>query len=103
MTQLEYLEGEVGDAWIWIAFDPINKVAVAFAVGKRTLLKAKGLLHEVHEISPNEIPFFTSDELDHYTAAIREEYGEKKVFEKTGKRGRPKKTIREVPRELVYA
>ncbi|MHB1435648.1 MAG: IS1-like element transposase [Thermoplasmata archaeon] len=29
LTALETLQQEFGDAWIWIAFDPIHKVVVA--------------------------------------------------------------------------
>ena len=49
------------------------------------------------------IPFFTSDELKHYTAAILDEYGKEKVISKNKKRGRPKKPIIEAPDGLVYA
>ncbi|MHA1381814.1 MAG: hypothetical protein ACTSRG_25875 [Candidatus Helarchaeota archaeon] len=38
LTPLEYLEGELGDAWIWIAFEPVNKVVVAYTIGKRAIL-----------------------------------------------------------------
>jgi len=85
LTPLEYLEGELGDAWIWIAFDPVNKVVVAYTIGKRKLPQARELLHQVHERAPKTIPYFTSDELEHYTSAIRDEYGVEKTFPRTGK------------------
>jgi len=69
-----------------MALDSVREIVVAFTVGKRQLPNAHDLLHQVHERSPNDIPYFTSDELDHYTAAIREEYGIEKRFEKTVKR-----------------
>jgi len=103
LTELEYLEGQVGDAWIWIAFDSIHKVVVAYTIGKRTLPKAKELLHTLRHRLSETIPYFTSDELDHYTSAILEEYGIKKSFPKTGKRDRPRKPIKEAPPALVYA
>lgn len=93
----------MGDAWIWIAFDPVNKVVVAFTIGKRKLLEARELLHHVHERTPEDTPYFTSDELEHYVSAIREEYGVEKTFPKTGKRGRPRKPIKTIPPGLVYA
>ncbi|MHA1379368.1 MAG: IS1 family transposase [Candidatus Helarchaeota archaeon] len=99
---MEYLEGEIGDAWIWIAFDPVNKVVVSYTIGKRQLPEARELLHQVHERAPKTIPYFTSDELEHYTSAIREEYGIEKIFPRTGERGRPKKPVKVVPPELVY-
>jgi len=103
LTPLEHVEGELGDAWIWIAFDAVNKVVIAFIIGKRKLPQAKELLHEVHERFPDQLPYFTSDELDHYISAIHEEYGTEKTFPKTGKRGRPKKPVNEIPPELVYS
>lgn len=81
----------------------MNKVVVAFTIGKRTLSKAKELLHEVRKRSSNATPYFTSDELEHYIAAIREEYGVETTFPKTGKRGRPKKPIKVVSPELIYS
>ncbi len=93
----------MGDAWIWIAFDPVNKVVVAFTVGKRKLPKAKELLYAVRDRSPDNMPYFTSDELEHYTSAILEEYGIEKIFPRTGKRGRPRKPVKEIPPSLVYA
>ncbi len=103
LTEFEYLEGQVGDAWIWIAFDSIHKVVVAFTVGKRTLPKARELLHILQDRVSETNPYFTSDELDHFTSAILEEYGIERVFPKNGKRGRPKKPIKESPPTLVYA
>ncbi|MBN1216194.1 MAG: hypothetical protein JXA99_12230 [Candidatus Lokiarchaeota archaeon] len=103
LTLLEYLESECGDTWIWIAFDPIHKVVIAYTVGKRILPKARELLHTLRDWISDTIPYFTSDELDHYTCAIVEEYGIKKNFPNTGKRGRPKKSLKEIPSSLVYA
>ncbi len=33
--ELECLLKEYGNAWIMIAFDPVNKVVMSFVVGKR--------------------------------------------------------------------
>ena len=81
----------------------MNKGVVAYTIGKRKLQEARDLLHQVHDRAPEAIPYFTSDELEHYVSAIREEYGIEKTFPKTGKRGRPKKPVKVVPPELVYA
>jgi IS1 family transposase len=35
LTELECLLKEYGNAWIMIAFDPVNKVVITFVVGKR--------------------------------------------------------------------
>ena len=76
---------------------------IAYTIGKRKLQEARDLLHQVHDRAPEALPYFTSDELEHYVSAIREEYGVEKSFPKTGKRGRPKKPVKVVPPELVYA
>jgi IS1 family transposase len=102
LTPLEYQEGEFGDAWIWIAFDSIHKVVIAYTVGKRILPKARELLHTLRQCVSEEIPYFTSDELDHYTCAIVEEYGIETSFPNTGKRGCSKKSIKEIPPLLIY-
>ena len=103
LTPLEYIEGECGDAWIWIAFDSIHKVVVASTIGKRILQNAKELLNTLRNCISETIPYFTSDELTHYTCAIAEEYGIEKSFSKIENQGRPKNTIKEIPSSLVYA
>ncbi|MBN1214702.1 MAG: hypothetical protein JXA99_04595 [Candidatus Lokiarchaeota archaeon] len=64
VTDLEYREGECGDVWIWIVFDLIHNVVIAYTIGKRTLPKAIELLHTIRDCVSEEIPYFTSDELD---------------------------------------
>ena len=55
------------------------------------------------ERAPDSIPYFISDELEHYTATIQDEYGINTPSQKTGRRGLPKKPVKMVPPELVYA
>ncbi|MHA1275467.1 MAG: hypothetical protein ACTSQJ_17835 [Promethearchaeota archaeon] len=86
-----------------IAFDPINKVALAFVIGKRRLSKAKEILLQIHKKSSESILYFSNDELEHYISAIREEYGIEKTFPKTGKIVRPKKPIKVISPELIYS
>jgi hypothetical protein len=76
---------------------------IAFTIGKRKAPQAAELLHQVHDRAPDSIPYFTSDELEHYTAAIQNEYGIETPIPKTGRRGRPRKPVKVVPSELVYA
>ncbi len=45
-----------------IAFDPINKVVIAFVVGKRNQKDADLLLKTVKEKTDSSIPHFTSDD-----------------------------------------
>jgi len=46
-----------------VAFDPVNKVVVAFVVGKRSQKDADLLVKTVKEKTDSNIPHFTSDEL----------------------------------------
>ena len=103
LEKLEKIYAEFGDIWVWIAFDPRNKVVVAFIAGKRKLAEVKELLRKVFERTDMTIPFFTSDELKHYKDAILGVYGVKEVIEKTGRRGRPKKPQIVPMKDLDYA
>ena len=51
LEPFEKLRGEFGDAWIWIAFDAVNKLVIARSVGKRTLPHAVALLQEVKRVT----------------------------------------------------
>jgi IS1 family transposase len=61
---------EYGNAWIMIAFDPVNKVVMTFVVGKRNQKEIDLLIRTVRERTDSNIPHFTSDELDLYVKAI---------------------------------
>jgi hypothetical protein len=61
-----------------IAFDPVNKVVVAFVVGKRSQKDADLLVKTVKDKTDSEIPHFASDELDLYENAILKAYGTRK-------------------------
>jgi hypothetical protein len=54
-----------GDAWVWIAFSPVDKLVPAWVVGKRTLRHARRLLFQLQSATDGYIPFFTSDALPH--------------------------------------
>ena len=69
---------EYGNAWIMIAFDPVNKVVMTFVVGKRSQKDADLLIKTVRERTDRNIPYFTSDELDLYEKAILKVYGTRK-------------------------
>ena len=74
MTELECLLKEYGNAWIMIAFDPVNKVVMAFVVGKRNQKEIDLLIRTVKERTDSSTPHFTSDELDLYEKAILRVY-----------------------------
>ena len=49
-----------GDAWVWLAFAPVWRLVLAFAVGKRNQESADLLLDRVKDVTDEYIPFFTT-------------------------------------------
>jgi len=58
LTSLEKLAAIAGDAWVWIAFSPVDKLVLAWVVGKRTLCAALSWLS-----SSKQRPMATSPSL----------------------------------------
>ena len=104
LSELEALEREWGDAWVWIAYDPEDKVVLGFVVGKRTKDRAVRMLRRVREVLGDGcFPLFTSDELSCYEDALIEVFGVTVRPERKGTTGRFPKP-RNVPHpELKYA
>jgi hypothetical protein len=92
-----------GDQWVWVGFDPRHKVVIYFMVGRHIQANAHKLLAGIRDRSDGHVPFFTSDELKHYDAAIMHAYGIKKEFPRTGRAGRPRQPILLAPKNLLYA
>jgi hypothetical protein len=57
LTALEKILAQYGDAWVWCAFDPINKLLPVFVVGKRTMKNAKKLVTKLMKLLT--IPFLS--------------------------------------------
>lgn len=72
-------------------------------VGRHIQANANKLLAGIRDRSDGHVPFFTSDELKHYDAAIMHAYGIKKEFPRTGRAGRPRQPILLAPKNLLYA
>lgn len=72
-------------------------------VGRHIQANADKLVAGIAQRSDGHIPFFTSDELDHYDDALLKTYGIKKEFPRTGKPGRPRKPLLKIPKGLLYA
>jgi len=92
-----------GDAWVWLAFAPVWRLILAFVVGKRNQESADLLLERVKDVTDDHVPFFTSDQLPEYAAALLHTYGSWVQPERKGSRGRfPQPRL--VPGEdLLYA
>jgi IS1 family transposase len=100
LTPLERMLDVHGDTWVWIAFAPITKVVPAWVAGKRTRQESTRLIQRLQSRTDGHIPFFTSDELPHYAAALLEVYGQTVVPPRTGRPGRPR-NAGGVPNELI--
>jgi IS1 family transposase/transposase-like protein len=103
LTSLEKLAAIAGDAWVWIAFSPVNKLVLAWVVGKRTLCAARQLVAQLKSATDDHIPFFTSDALPHYAEALLEVYGVWMTPLRQGTRGRFPHPRRCPPSDLCYA
>jgi IS1 family transposase len=103
LTPLDKLLGIYGEAWVWIAFSPVCKLAPAWVVGKRTLLNARKLVFRLKSATDGHIPFFTSDELPHYADALLEVYGVWETPPRQGNRGRYPLPRKSPPPDLCYA
>jgi len=103
LEPIEKLEGILGDAWIWIAFDPAHKVVLAHVIGKRTTPHAVCLLRKVKRTTARMPDLFTSDQLDQYTQALLEVYGHSVAPPRKPGPGRPARPRLVPPKELLYA
>jgi len=105
LNSIEKLRSELGDAWIWIAFDAVNKVVLASVVGKRTAPHAVALVEEVKRVTAHMPKLFSSDQLPQYTEALLRVYGEPVQSQKPrGRRrpGRPSRPKLVPPDDLLY-
>jgi len=98
----EDLENQYGRTWIWTAFDVNTRLIISFLVGDRTLEDCRKFLKDLSGRIINK-PLFVSDELPHYETVILETYHTTQIFEKTGKRGRPKKPVIKIDEQIDYA
>lgn len=103
MTPEEQGHPEWGDAWIWVAFDPATKLMVHALVGRRTEEDAKRFICELSGKLNDQLPLFTSDELPHYREALAECFSIEIPLPPTGKRGRPRRSVRQILPGLTYA
>jgi IS1 family transposase len=72
------MKSSLGDAWIWVAFDAVNKVFLAAHVGKRAMSCAVEAIEEVRRVTSGMPSLFSSDQLAHCTRALLRVYGERK-------------------------
>jgi IS1 family transposase len=96
------LQAGLGDSWIWIAFDAVHKIVISHVVGKRTVPYATSLLRGVKRVTASMPLLFSSDQLDAYTGALLQVYGQPVVQPRSTKHGRPPKPQFLPPPDLRY-
>jgi len=103
LTEADHDHPEWGNAWVWVAFDPITKLIIHAVIGKRTQAQAKRFIFGLVGKLSGPPPLFSSDELPHYETVLAGCYSTVIPVASTGKRGRPKKAIVQIDPELKYA
>jgi IS1 family transposase len=93
---------EDGRQWLWMSLAPEFRLMVAVVVGPRIWQSALTLIQRTAAVVLG-VPCFFSDGFSCYLSALIEVYHQVKVFAPTGKRGRPRKPVKEPHPELVYA
>jgi IS1 family transposase len=87
-----------------VAFDPEHRLVVSVVPGKRTEDKTHQLVQDFKERTGGRIMnLMTSDEYPVYKTAIFEAYAVEKEQPRTGRRGRPRKPKKILPKKLRYA
>ncbi len=102
LDAVEKLQGVLGDAWIWVAFDAANKIILANVIGKRTLPHAVSLIKDVKSVTADMPDLFSSDQLDHYANALLQVYGDSVVPKRKPGPGRPPSPRLVPPQNLNY-
>ena len=103
LTPLEKLAAIAGAAWVWIACRPVNKLGLAWVVGKRTLCAARPLVSQLTSATDEPIPCFPSDALPHDAEALLAVDGVWRTPPRQGTRGRCPHPRRCPPPDLCYA
>jgi IS1 family transposase len=87
-----------------VAFDPEHRLVVSVVPGKRTEDKTHQLVQDFKERTGGRVMnLMTSDEYPVYKTAIFEAYAVEKEQPRTGRRGRPRKPKKILPKKLRYA
>lgn len=99
--QAEIESPEDGRQWIWISYAAQYRLILAVVVGPRTYETALNLIKITAGIVLG-VPWFFSDGFSCYLKALIECYHQMKTFDRTGKKGRPKNSVKEPHPNLVY-
>jgi hypothetical protein len=104
LSAWEELHTEYGDTWVWVVFDPVNKLVLAMLVGEHEAEQAVGVLSRFKaRLAEGCLPLLTSDQLPHYAQAILQLFGRWVQPPRKGNRGRFPTPRLEPPEGLQYA
>lgn len=97
-------DAQQGDNWDHVAFDAEHRLVLCVVPGKRTEDKVHQLVRDVKTRTGGRLMnLLTSDEYAAYKTAIFEAYALEQEQTRTGRRGRPKKPKKILPKGLKYA
>jgi IS1 family transposase len=92
------------ERWVWLSFDPKNKIILAAHLGDMTQKAANEVVKQTCDrINENNLPLFVTDGRKYYKKVLLDRYSYIAKFPKTGKRGRPKKPKQKLLKKLKYA
>jgi hypothetical protein len=95
------LAGEEGDNWDPVAFDPEHRLVVSVIADKRTETHVHLLVDDFKKRTGGRLMNrMTSDEYPAYQKALFEAYAAVREQRRTGRRGRPKKPVKVLPKKL---
>jgi IS1 family transposase len=104
LSAWEQLHTEYGDTWVWVVFDPVNKLVLSLLVGEREEEQAVGVLNQLKaRLVAGCLPLFTSDQLPHYLKALLHVFGRWIQPQRQGERGRFPNPRPQAPDDLMYA
>lgn len=90
--------------WVWVGFDPVSKLMLAWVVGDRSLSCAQLLIHTIAGLlAPGCVPLFLSDQWSAYEAALLTHFGHWVQSPRRFSRGRPPQPRWQPLPELQYA
>lgn len=88
---------------MWLSFDPVHKVILAFVTGRITQENADELLEKTQQVTDGSLRVFFSDQRPEYPKAILKAWGHWVQPERKGSRGRFPKPRLQAPEDLLYA
>ena len=104
LSAWEQLHSEYGDTWVWVVFDPVNKLVLSLLVGEREEEQAVGVLNQLKaRLVAGCRPLFTSDQLPQYLKALLHVFGRWIQPQRRGVRGRFPNPRPQAPDDLLYA